>query len=81
MSVVCCKTRGMNLAAWAERNGVARVTGYCWFQAGLLPVPARKVGRLNYPRVSSYSVARAGVGWLAGCEVAVRAASYSAGGT
>ncbi|GAB4977384.1 IS607 family transposase [Mycobacterium intracellulare] len=36
----------MNLAAWAERNGVARVTAYRWFRAGVLPVPARKVGRL-----------------------------------
>ena len=36
----------MNLAAWAERNGVARVTAYRWFRVGLLPVPARKVGRL-----------------------------------
>ena len=35
----------MNLAAWAERNGVARVTAYRWFRAGLLPVPT-KVGRL-----------------------------------
>jgi hypothetical protein len=35
---------------------------------------------LNYPRFSSYSVARAGVGWLAVCEVPVRATSYSAGG-
>jgi predicted site-specific integrase-resolvase len=36
----------MNLAAWAERNGVARVTAYRWFRTGLLPVPARRVGRL-----------------------------------
>lgn len=36
----------MNLATWAERNGVARVTAYRWFRAGLLPVPARKIGRL-----------------------------------
>lgn len=36
----------MNLAVWAERNGVARVTAYRWFRAGLLPVPAMKVGRL-----------------------------------
>lgn len=36
----------MNLASWAERNGVARVTAYRWFRAGVLPVPARKVGRL-----------------------------------
>lgn len=36
----------MNLAVWAERNGVARATACRWFRAGLLPVPARKVGRL-----------------------------------
>jgi predicted site-specific integrase-resolvase len=36
----------MNLAAWAEGNGVARVTAYRWFRTGLLPVPARKVGCL-----------------------------------
>src|SRR6516165_6395523 len=31
---------------WAERSGVARVTAYRWFRAGLLPVSARRVGRL-----------------------------------
>jgi predicted site-specific integrase-resolvase len=36
----------MNLAMWAERNGVARVTAYRWFHTGRLPVPARKVRRL-----------------------------------
>jgi len=36
----------MNLAVWAQRNGVARVTAYRWFRAGLLPVPVVKVGRL-----------------------------------
>lgn len=36
----------MNLAAWAERNDVARVTAHQWFRAGILPVPARRVGRL-----------------------------------
>lgn len=36
----------MNLATWAERNGVARVTAYRWFRAGLLPVAAQRVGRL-----------------------------------
>ena len=36
----------MNLAAWAECNGVARVTAYRWFRAGLLAVPAQRVGRL-----------------------------------
>ena len=36
----------MNLATWAERNGVARVTAYRWFRGGLMPVPARTVGQL-----------------------------------
>ena len=36
----------MNLAAWAERNGVAGVSAYRWFRAAVVPVPARKVGRL-----------------------------------
>jgi hypothetical protein len=33
----------MNLAAWAERNGVARVTAYRWLGGGVLAVSARKV--------------------------------------
>jgi predicted site-specific integrase-resolvase len=36
----------MDLAAWVERYGVARVTAYRWFRVGFLPVPARRVGRL-----------------------------------
>jgi predicted site-specific integrase-resolvase len=36
----------MNLAAWAERDGVVRVTSYRSFRSGVLPVPARTVGRL-----------------------------------
>ena len=36
----------MNLATWAERNGVARVTAYRWFRCGILRVPAQRVGRL-----------------------------------
>ena len=43
MSMVCCNNRYVNLASWAERNGVARVTAYRWFRAGVLPVPARAV--------------------------------------
>ena len=46
MSVACCRNEDVNLAAWAERNGVARVTAYRWFHAGLLPVPVQRVGRL-----------------------------------
>lgn len=41
-----CRHGDVNLATWAERNGVARVIAYRWFHAGLLPVHARKVGRL-----------------------------------
>lgn len=40
MSVVCCKNGGMDLAAWAERNGVARVAACRWFRVGRLPVSA-----------------------------------------
>nr|VTO96176.1 hypothetical protein BIN_B_01406 [Mycobacterium riyadhense] len=36
----------MSLAVWAERSGVARVTAYRWFRAGLLLVPAQRGGRL-----------------------------------
>lgn len=36
----------VNLAEWAEKNGIARVTAYRWFRDGKLPVPARKVGGL-----------------------------------
>jgi predicted site-specific integrase-resolvase len=36
----------MNLATWAECNGVAQVTAYRWFHSGGLPVPAQRVGRL-----------------------------------
>jgi predicted site-specific integrase-resolvase len=36
----------VDLATWAERSGVARVTAYRWFHAGVLPITAWKVGRL-----------------------------------
>ena len=36
----------MNLAEWAESQGIARVTAYRWFHQGKLPIPARKVGGL-----------------------------------
>lgn len=53
----------MNLAAWAERNGVARVTAYRWFHAGLLPVPAQRVGRLILVNDAAAETARHG--WTA----------------
>ena len=36
----------MNLAEWAESQGIARVTAYRWFRDGKLPVKARKIGGL-----------------------------------
>ena len=36
----------MNLAEWAETQGIARGTAYRWFREGKLPVPARRVGGL-----------------------------------
>jgi predicted site-specific integrase-resolvase len=36
----------MILAVWVERSGVARVIADRWFRAGLLAVPARRVGQL-----------------------------------
>ena len=54
----------MDLAAWAERNGVARVSAYRWFRSGVLPVPARRVGRLilvDDPSVSVEPRSRAAV--------------------
>jgi predicted site-specific integrase-resolvase len=59
LSVVCCRYRCVNLAAWAERNGVARVTAYRWLRAGVWPVRARKVGRLILVDESSREARRA----------------------
>lgn len=50
----------MNLAVWAERNGVARVTAYRWFHAGLLRVPAQRVGRLILVNDAAAETARHG---------------------
>lgn len=54
----------MNLATWAQRNGVARVTAYRWFRSGALPVPARKVGGLvlvDDPTINAQSRGRTAV--------------------
>jgi predicted site-specific integrase-resolvase len=48
VSVVCGRNGDVNLAAWAERTGVARVSACRWFRAGLWPVHARRVGRLMF---------------------------------
>jgi predicted site-specific integrase-resolvase len=50
----------MNLAVWAERNGVARVRAYGWFHAGLLPVPVQRVGRLILVNDTAAQTARHG---------------------
>jgi predicted site-specific integrase-resolvase len=60
MSVACCTNGDMNLAVWAERNGVARVTAYRWFHVGLLPVPAQRVGRLIPVNDAAAEMARNG---------------------
>jgi len=36
----------VNLKQWAERAGVSYATARRWFNAGKLPVPARRVGGL-----------------------------------
>ena len=36
----------MNLKRWAEQQGVSYATARRWFEAGELPAPARKAGRL-----------------------------------
>jgi predicted site-specific integrase-resolvase len=36
----------VNLAEWAESQGISRVTAYRWFRDGKLPVAARMVGGL-----------------------------------
>lgn len=48
----------MNLATWAERNGVARVTAYRWFHSGRLPVPAQRAGRLILVKDGTAETAR-----------------------
>lgn len=60
MSVVCCRNGDVNLAAWAERNGVARVRACRWFHAGLLPVAAQRVGRLILVNDAAAETARHG---------------------
>jgi predicted site-specific integrase-resolvase len=49
----------VNLADWAETQGVSRQTAYQWFRAGNLPVPARRVGRLILVDVPAETKARA----------------------
>lgn len=36
----------MNLSDWADQAGVSKYTAYGWFKEGILPVPARRTGRL-----------------------------------
>jgi putative resolvase len=36
----------MNLTEWAHAQGIHVTTAYRWWREGMLPVPARKVGRL-----------------------------------
>jgi predicted site-specific integrase-resolvase len=52
-------SRVVNLADWAETQGVSRQTAYQWFRAGKLPVPARRVGRLILVEAPSEAKTRA----------------------
>jgi len=36
----------VNLSQWAEQVGVSKFTAYRWYREGILPVPAKKIGRL-----------------------------------
>jgi putative resolvase len=36
----------VKLTEWARAQGIHVTTAYRWYREGLLPVPARKVGRL-----------------------------------
>ena len=36
----------MNLSEWANVQGVHPQSAYRWFREGMLPVPARQIGRL-----------------------------------
>jgi putative resolvase len=36
----------VNLTEWARAQGIHVTTAYRWYREGILPVPARKVGRL-----------------------------------
>jgi predicted site-specific integrase-resolvase len=51
----------MNLAEWAQSQGIARVTAYRWFRDGKLPVPARRVGGLILVDVADKPVQAKGV--------------------
>ena len=53
----------MNLAVWAERNGVVWVSAYRWFHSGRLPVPAQRVGRLILVNDAAAETSRRG--WTA----------------
>jgi putative resolvase len=57
----------VNLAEWAQAQGIDRSTAYRWYREGVLPVPVRKVGRLILvsPQTATASAVSAGVGLYA----------------
>ncbi len=51
----------VNLSEWAEQVGISKFTAYRWYREGILPVPAKKVGRLilvDVPKASEMAVSR-----------------------
>lgn len=57
----------MNVAAWAERNGVARVAAYRWFRAGLLRY--RSEGCAARGRTAVYPLVRRFIALLSSSSV------------
>ena len=51
----------VNLSEWAEQVGISKFTAYRWYREGILPVPAKKVGRLilvDVPQASKVAASR-----------------------
>jgi putative resolvase len=57
----------VNLAEWAQAQGVDRSTAYRWYREGMLPVAVRKVGRLILvsPETATAAAGSSGVGLYA----------------
>jgi putative resolvase len=52
----------VNLKEWARAQGIHPQTAYRWFQAGTLPVPARRVGRMILVNVEASAAPHAAGG-------------------
>ena len=66
----------MNLTEWAGAQGVHVTTAYRWYREGVLPVPARKAGRLIL-----VSAGKAAMSALGGAGLYARVSSLTRGPT